>query len=52
MGRPLGNKRRSPGQEDWVTVVFTTTDVATDGTPHCPRIMKKRCEFADRAGPP
>jgi hypothetical protein len=49
---PAAYHRRSPGADDRVTVVLTTTELALAGTPHRPWIMNVRDEFAARAGPP
>jgi hypothetical protein len=49
---PAAYHRRSPGADDRVTVVLTTTELASAGIPHCPWIMKVRLEFAAIAGPP
>jgi hypothetical protein len=36
----------------WVTVMFRTTEVASQGTPHWPWIRNARSVFAPIAGPP
>jgi hypothetical protein len=52
LGRPFGYRRTLPAVDGCVTVRFTDTAIAVDGTSHCPAMVKVRAALAARAGPP